>query len=89
MGKVNYSGINAKAAAITGGVVGFLCWLLIMPYSSSGYTYGMMGYVTGYGTGMMNLSHSYSPLSIILDIVLGAIFGAVIALIYNWVLELK
>ncbi len=91
----NFSEINVKAATITGGALGLLCWLLVIPYSASGY--GIMGYMTGYnsgsnvisGTGMMDIFHNYSPLSIVIDIVLGAIAGALIALIYNWALKLK
>ena len=51
MAKTNYSELKAKAAAITGGVLGFLYWLAIAPYSPSGYMYGMMGYIVGYGVG--------------------------------------
>ncbi len=50
MSKQTFSGISVKAAAITGAVIGFLCWLLVIPFSFSGY--GMMGYPGGYG--MMN-----------------------------------
>ena len=89
MAKTNYSEINVKAAAITGGAVGFLCWLLIIPQGSSGYTYGMMGYIAGYGTGMMGGFGSYGLLSIILDVALGAMLGIVIALVYNWAITMK
>ena len=87
MAKTNYPEINLKAAAITGGVLGLLCWLLIIPYSSS--VYNMMGYIVGYGTGTMSIFHSFSLLSIIIDMALGAVSGALIALIYNWALKLK
>ena len=89
MVKINYSGINVKAAAITGGVVGFLCWLLIIPQGSSGYMYGMMGYITGYGTGMAGGFGSLVLLSMILDVALGAMLGIVIALVYNWAIMTK
>lgn len=32
-----FAEINVKTAAITGAVLGFLCWLLVIPYSYSGY----------------------------------------------------
>ncbi len=122
MAKQTFSGINAKAAAITGAVIGLFCWLLVILFSFSGY--GMMGYLGGYGmmnyrymgymTGgvfhnatfgyMMNgvfypyngtghysngdVFHSYSIASVITDIVLGALAGLAIALIYNWALKL-
>ena len=110
-----------KAAAITGAVIGFLCWLLVIPFSFSGY--GMMGYFGGYG--MMNgytsymiggafhnatfgymmngvfypyngtgyyptwgIFHAYSLVSAIIDIVLGALAGFAIALVYDWALKL-
>ena len=50
MAKQTFSGISVKAAAITGAVIGFICWLLVIPFSFSGY--GMMSYFDGYG--MMN-----------------------------------
>ena len=119
--KQTFSGISVKAAAITGAVIGFLCWLLVIPFSF--YGYGMMGYFGGYGmmngyTGymiggvfhnatfgyMMNgvfypyngtgyyptgdLFHAYSIASAIIDIVLGALAGLAIALVYDWALKL-
>ncbi len=110
-----------KAAAITGAVIGFLCWLLVIPFSF--YGYGMMGYFGGYGmmngyTGymiggvfhnatfgyMMNgvfypyngtgyyptwgIFHAYGLVSAIIDIVLGALAGFAIALVYDWALKL-
>ncbi len=121
MAKQIFSGISVKAAAITGTIIGFLCWLLVIPFSFSGY--GMIGYFGGYGmmngyTGymmggvshnatfgyMMNgvfhpysetgyrptvdVFHSYSIASAIIDIVLGALAGLAIALVYNWALKL-
>lgn len=44
----NFSEINLKAAAITGAIFGFLCWLLVIPYSYSGY--GAIGAMMGFGT---------------------------------------
>lgn len=52
MAKIVYSEINLRAA-ITGGGLGSLCWLAIAPYGPSGYMYGMMGYIAGYGGGMI------------------------------------
>ena len=89
MAKTNFAEINVKAATITGAIIGFLCWLLIIPQGSSGYMYGMMGYITGYGTGMMGGFGSYGLLSIILDVALGAMLGIVIALVYNWAITMK
>ncbi len=87
-----FSEINVKAAAIAGAILGFLCWLLVIPYGVSGY--GMMGYMMGYlypagSTGMVDIFHNYSPLSILLDVVLGALAGAAIGWAYNWALKLK
>lgn len=89
-----FAEINVKAAAITGAVLGFLCWLLVIPYSYSGY--GLMGYMMGYGanavyngTYMMDIFHNYSPYSILLDVVLGAIAGTIIGVVYNLALKLK
>ncbi|MDE1860211.1 MAG: hypothetical protein KGH72_00660 [Candidatus Micrarchaeota archaeon] len=123
MAKQTFPVINVKAAAITGAVIGFLCWLLVIPLGFSGY--GMMGYFGGYGTMnyrymgymmggvfhnatfgyMMNgvfypynatgyyptgdIFHSYSFASVIIDIVLGALAGLAIALVYNWALKFK
>lgn len=85
MAKINFSVINVRAATITGAIFGFLCWLLFTPYGTP--YYGIMGYMMGYSTYMMGVFH-YSPLSILTDIVLGAIAGALIAIIYNWALKL-
>ncbi|MDE1857156.1 MAG: hypothetical protein KGH98_03690 [Candidatus Micrarchaeota archaeon] len=91
MAKPKYPDINVRAAAITGAILGFLCWLLVIPYGAG---YGMMGYMMGYSYGTsatygMGLFHNYSPLSIFADIVLGAIAGAVIGIVYNWALRLR
>ncbi len=95
MAKSNFSEINVRAAAIAGGILGFLCWLLVIPYGLSGY--GMMGNMMGYGIGtigsgtytMMDVFHNYSLFSIVIDVALGAIAGIAIALAYNWALKLK
>ncbi len=127
MAKQNFPEINVKAAVVTGSVLGFICWLLVIPYSYSGY--GLIGYMmggyggytnyspAGYmmgnyahysnatfgymmngvfhtydGTGyypVMDIFHNYSPLSILLDILLGAVAGVLIAWVYNWALKLK
>ncbi len=79
--KMNFSQINVKAAAITGAVIGFLCWLLVIPYGFSGY--GLMGNMMG------DIFHSYSAISVVLDIIIGAILGAAIGIVYNWALKLK
>ncbi len=87
-----FSEINAKAAAITGAVLGFVCGLLAIPYGLSGY--GVTGYMMGYQASasdayvMGSTAYAYGLLFILLDIVLGAVLGAVIALIYNWALKL-
>ncbi|MDE1823845.1 MAG: hypothetical protein KGI00_01915 [Candidatus Micrarchaeota archaeon] len=111
-----FSEINVKAAAITGAVIGFLCWLLVIPYSFPGYGMmgpasgnypyygGMMGYpyngsgaaypyyygMMGYMSNMMGGAfHNYSAGSILLDVILGAVAGALIGILYNWLLKLK
>ncbi len=108
MAKQTFSEISVKAAAITGAVIGFLCWLLFISFSFSGYGtvgyfggYGMMNGYTGYmmngifypynGTGYYpngDVFHSYGIASVIIDIVLGALAGLAIALVYNWALKL-
>lgn len=85
--KMNYSEINLKAAAITGAVLGFLAWFVMVPwYLNAGYgAYGMMGY-------MMGLGYAYASsalLSAIVTAICGAIAGAAIAIVYNWSLKLK
>lgn len=51
MPKIGYLAINAKAAAITGGFLGFLFWLLITLVYGSSSLYGMVGDIVGYETG--------------------------------------
>lgn len=88
MARQAFSEINVKAAAIAGAVVGFLCWLLSLPFGYEGY--GMMGYGGGYGMGMMNgLYPAFGLLTVALGIVLGAFIGAVIGVVYNWALRLR
>ena len=91
----SYSGINVKAAVITGGAAGFLLWLFGawagfggMPLYS--YMSSMMGYY-GYN-GMMGYYGGYVGFAVayfLVFIIFGAIAGAVIAWIYNWALTLK
>ena len=85
MAKSNFSGINVRAATITGSVIGFLFWLFMVPwYGMMGFnTYGMMGYMMSYTNSV------FGPLSIIIAIICGAIAGAVIGLVYNWAITLK
>lgn len=83
MAKINYSEINVKAATITGALVGFLCWVF---GSLIGFTnismYGFVGYyMIGYA--------GFAVLYLIFLIVIGAIIGLLIAMIYNWALKLK
>ena len=53
----------------------------------------MMGYGSNVfinnGTYMMDVFHNYSPLTILLDVVLEALAGAAIGVIYNWALKIK
>ena len=85
MAKNNFSGINVKAAAITGAIIGFLGGLFMVPwYGMMGFnTYGAMGYMMGYAGSVVG------PLSIIIAMICGAIAGAVIGLVYNWAITLK
>lgn len=86
-GEMGFSQINVKAATITGGVVGFLCWLFglgigfnsmpIYGFMSSMMSYYMMGY------------SNFAILYLITLIVVGAILGGIIAIVYNWSLTLK
>lgn len=87
MVKVNYSAINVKAATITGAVVGFIFWIfgLAMGFTSMpmyGFMNGMMGYYMAGYAGFVGLYF----LSLI---IIGAIIGLLIAVIYNWALKLK
>lgn len=78
---MRFSEINVKAAAVTGAFVGVLCWLLVFPFGYSNY--GMMGYMFRYPF------HALSGFSIIIGLVAGTIFGAAVALAYNWALKLE
>ncbi|MDE1851631.1 MAG: sporulation protein YjcZ [Candidatus Micrarchaeota archaeon] len=52
--------------------------------------YGMMGYGSGYGMGMMYGAYpAYGLLVVVFGVVLGAFVGAVIGVSYNWALKLK
>ncbi len=82
-----FSQINTKAAAITGAVFGFIMWLFVMPFGFSGMGtgyYGMMGYMIGYAS-----YPGLGFLSVIFGVIIGAIGGAIIAVVYNWSLTLK
>lgn len=82
-----FSEINVKAATVTGAVIGLLCWLFgfgigfgNMPMY--GFVNGMMGYY------MMGYS-SYVALYFLALVVVGAVIGFAIAIVYNWTLKLK
>jgi Na+/melibiose symporter-like transporter len=85
MPKANFSEINVKAAIITGAIIGFLAWLVMVPwYGVTGFSrFGMMGYMIGYS------SYVFIPLSILVVVICSAIAGALIAIVYNWALKLK
>lgn len=70
-----FSQINVKAAAITGAIIGFLCWLFFAPF-------GMMGYMMNY------LYPSLNFLSVVIGAIIGAIVGSIVAVVYNWALKL-
>ncbi|MDE1833644.1 MAG: hypothetical protein KGH58_04470 [Candidatus Micrarchaeota archaeon] len=90
-----FSEISIRAAAITGAVLGFLCWLLVMPYGalSGGAHYGIMGYMMGYYGGTATYPSAAIggiwALSVLFGAIGGAIAGAVLAVVYNWALKLK
>lgn len=79
------SEINVKAATITGAVIGFLAWLIMVPwYGMGGFSsYGMMGNMMGYAYS------TFSLLPVIVVTLCGAIAGAIIGFIYNWALKIK
>lgn len=78
-----FSKISAKAATITGAILGFLCGLF-----SIGMT-GMMGPAYA-GITMMGWAYSTMGwLAAIYGLVSGAIAGALIAVVYNWALSLR
>ena len=73
--KHSFSEINVKAATITGTILGFLCWVAgTVVYS-----------LTGYGASVF---HGYSLFPAALGVVLGAIGGAALGIIYNWTLKI-
>lgn len=80
-----YSKINERAAAVTGAIVGLLCWVLGLGVGFGGMPmYNLMN-------GMMGGYYGYSGLATSLLVSLaiaGAIVGAVIGFVYNWALEL-
>jgi len=75
--------ISAKAAAITGAVLGFLCGLF-----SIGIV-GMMGMPYAGFTMMGAAYSSLGWLTAIYGLVIGAIAGILTAIVYNWALSLK
>ena len=79
MVKTRFSEINVKAATITGAIIGFLCWLLVVLLSFSSYMMSVFG----------SPFHTYSFLSLFAGIFGGAFVGWLIAIIYNWALKLK
>ena len=75
--------INTKAAAITGAVLGFLCGVFAISLA------GTMGMPYA---GMAMMGSTYSVLgwlTAVYGLVIGAIFGELISIIYNWALSLK
>ncbi len=79
MAKTGFSEINVRAATITGTVIGFLCWLLVIPLSLSSYM--MSTFASPF--------HTFSLLSLVAGIFGGALVGWLVAIIYNWALKLK
>ena len=78
-----FSQISVKAAAITGAVLGFLCGL---------FSIGMVGMMGLPYAGMTMMGGSYSVLgwlTAIYGLVIGAVVGGLIAIVYNWALSLK
>ena len=80
---VVFSQINIKAAAITGAALGFLCGLFAIGMV------GMMGRNYS-GFAMMGGAYSYmGGLTAIYGLIIGAVMGTVISIVYNWALSLK
>ena len=78
-----FSKINAKAATITGAILGFLCGLLATALI------GTMG-MSYAGMSMMgNVYPIFGWLTAIYGLIVGAIIGVLIAIVYNWALSLK
>ncbi|MFH0714884.1 MAG: hypothetical protein V1847_03840 [Candidatus Diapherotrites archaeon] len=78
-----FSKISVKAATITGAVLGVLCGIFWSAWGMTGLSYagmGMMGALFG-AWGVAG--------AIIANVILGAIVGALIGIIYNWALSLK
>ena len=75
--------INTKAATITGAILGALCAVF------AGAFVGMMGAPYA-GVAMMGGAYAaWGWISIVYGLVVGAIGGALIALVYNWALSMK
>ncbi len=78
-----FSQISAKAAAVTGAVLGFLCGL---------FSIGMVGMMGAPYAGMAMMGNAYPILgwlTAVYGLVIGAIVGGLIAIVYNWALSLK
>lgn len=88
MAKQIFSEINVKAAAITGTILGFLCWLLALPFWFYGY-----GMISAYSTRISHvttgMAYGLGIISLVSSIIIGAVAGILIAVIYNWALKLK
>lgn len=83
MAKKSFLEINVKAAAITGAIIGFLASLFAVAwYGMVGTGYGIMGYMMGYAPSLL-----VAPLIVVEAVICGAITGALIALLYNWLLK--
>lgn len=78
-----FSKINAKAATITGAILGFLCGVF-----ATALVGGMgMAYA---GMAMMGNAYAFFGwLTIIYGLVIGAVTGVLIAVVYNWALSVK
>ncbi len=78
-----FSKINVKAATITGGILGVLCGIFWSVWGMMGLSYAGMG-MMGYMYGSLGVAGA-----IVANIVLGAVVGALIGIVYNWALSLK
>lgn len=87
-----FAEINVKAAALAGAAVGFLSWLFGIGFGFAGMPmYGFMTTMMG-GYNMMGYYYGYASFAVVYFIaliVIGALLGAVVSLVYNWVLKLK
>ncbi len=84
MAKKNFLEINVKAATITGAVIGFLASLFAVAwYGATGAGYGIMGYMMGFAPSLF-----IAPFIVVEAVICGAITGALIAVLYNWLLRM-